>query len=66
MSGKTHKGLAKRFKRTASGRVFRRSSGKRHLMSHKAADRVRRLSNWREMAKGDLTGLERQFGRIQD
>lgn len=65
MSGKTHKGMSKRFKRSASGRVFRRSSGKRHLMSTKTADRVRRLSKWRELAKGDLRSLERQLGKIR-
>jgi large subunit ribosomal protein L35 len=66
MSAKTHKGLAKRFKRTATGRVLRRSSGKRHLMSHKTADRVRRLSRWHELTKGDRASLERQFGHIRD
>ena len=65
MSGKTHKGLKKRLKRTAGGQVRRRSSGKRHLMSHKAADRVRRLSGWTELSDPDRRNLERQFGKIR-
>lgn len=40
---KTHKGLAKRFKVTASGKVRRNRCGKSHLQSHKPAKRVRKL-----------------------
>jgi large subunit ribosomal protein L35 len=65
MSGKTHKGLKKRLSRTAGGRVRRRRSGKRHLMSHKSAERARRLSGWTELSDADRASLERQFGKIQ-
>jgi len=42
---KTHKGLAKRVKITATGKVkYRRSCGS-HLMSGKSAKRRRRISN---------------------
>ena len=61
---KTHKGLAKRLKRTASGKVLRRASGKRHLMSTKSAKRSRRLQGWRGVSDGDRTCLERQFGKL--
>ena len=61
---KTHKGLAKRLKRTASGKVLRRASGKRHLMSTKSAKRSRRLRGLRAVSHGDLVSLERQFGKI--
>jgi len=64
MKGKTHKGLAKRLKRTASGKVLRGASGKRHLMSTKRAKRARRLRGWRALADGDRVSLERQFGKI--
>ena len=64
MSGKTHKGLQKRLKRTHSGKVLRRASGKRHLMSTKSAKRARRLSGWRKVKDGDLAAFERQYGKI--
>ena len=44
MKVKTHKGASKRFARTGSGKIVRRKAGKRHLLSHKARDRKRRLS----------------------
>jgi large subunit ribosomal protein L35 len=44
MKMKTHKGASKRFAKTGSGKIVRRKAGKRHLLSHKARDRKRRLS----------------------
>lgn len=41
---KTHKGLKKRVKITASGRIKHRKAGKGHLMSSKTAKRKRHLS----------------------
>jgi len=41
---KTHKGLAKRVKVTAKGKVKHRRAGAGHLMSSKNAKRRRRLS----------------------
>jgi large subunit ribosomal protein L35 len=40
---KTHRGARKRFKITASGKVLRWHSGKRHLLGTKPANRPRRL-----------------------
>jgi len=40
---KTHKGLSKRVKVTASGKVVGRHPGKSHLQSSKTAKRRRRL-----------------------
>lgn len=42
---KTHKGLRKRVKITASGKVNRKKAGAGHLMSSKNAKRRRRISN---------------------
>lgn len=42
---KTHKGLAKRVKVTATGKVKHRRAGSGHLMSSKNAKRRRRLSS---------------------
>jgi large subunit ribosomal protein L35 len=41
---KTHKGMAKRFKLTGSGKKLKRmTSGMGHLMQHKSGDKVRQL-----------------------
>jgi len=64
MSNKTHKGIHKRLKRTATGKVLRRRSGKRHLMSTKSARRARRLSGWRPVAKPDVKTTEKQYGKV--
>jgi large subunit ribosomal protein L35 len=42
---KTHKGLSKRVKVTAKGKVRRKKAGMGHLMSSKNAKRRRRLTN---------------------
>jgi len=43
MKLKTHRGAAKRFKITATGKVKRRHSFARHILTKKAAGRKRRL-----------------------
>ncbi|MEK7269714.1 MAG: 50S ribosomal protein L35 [Planctomycetota bacterium] len=40
---KTRKALAKRFKKTATGKLLHWKAGRRHLMSGKSAKRRRRL-----------------------
>jgi len=62
MSGKTHKGLAKRLKVTGTGKVMHRTTGRSHLMSGVAGKRAMRLRQWRRMNKSDQRLLERQFG----
>ena len=42
---KTHKGLSKRVKVTANGKVKHKKAGTGHLMSSKNAKRRRRLTN---------------------
>ena len=43
MKLKTHRGAAKRFKLTSTGKVMRMHSGKRHLLDTKAPRRMRKL-----------------------
>lgn len=40
---KTHKGMKKRFKVSATGKVSHKRCGSSHLMSHKSGKKVRRL-----------------------
>lgn len=40
---KSHRGAAKRFKKTASGKIVRMKSGKRHILTKKTTKRKRQL-----------------------
>jgi len=42
---KTHKGAAKRFKLTASGKIMRRHAFARHILTSKASKRKRQLAS---------------------
>src|SRR5690242_21845758 len=50
---KTHRGAAKRFKMTATGKLLRMHSGKRHLLGTKAAKRMRKLKKVTRVSPGD-------------
>jgi len=50
---KTHKGMKKRFKVTASGKAKHRKAFRSHLLSHKSGKRKRRLRH-----AGVVTGAE--------
>ena len=50
---KTHRGAAKRFKISATGKIVRSHSGKRHLMGAKPAKRMRRLKKLTLVHKAD-------------
>ncbi|MCX7712936.1 MAG: 50S ribosomal protein L35 [Chthoniobacterales bacterium] len=47
---KTRKGVAKRFKITASGKILRNHGGRRHLLVSKSAKRKRRLAKQTEVS----------------
>ena len=55
---KTHKGAAKRFKRTGTGKLVRRRSFARHLLTSKSRSRKRRLGQGTVVSKADQAGLE--------
>jgi LSU ribosomal protein L35P len=48
---KTHRGAAKRFKVTATGKIMRRHSSKSHLLTGKPSKRTRRLRQEAEVDK---------------
>lgn len=50
---KTKKSIAKRFKKTGTGKLLRRSPGKRHLLSKKTRKQRRTLGQDKSVAKGD-------------
>ena len=54
MKAKTHRGAAKRFKITSTGKVMRWRSGKRHLLGTKKPRRMRNLLNKVEVSPADV------------
>jgi large subunit ribosomal protein L35 len=58
---KTHKGAAKRFKVTGSGKVMRRHAFARHILTSKASKRKRRLGQAVELAPGDSAAVRRML-----
>lgn len=55
---KTHRGSAKRFKRTASGRIKRYKAYKGHLTGKKSAKRVRNLRKSALVSKADQRRID--------
>ena len=59
---KTHKGAAKRFKLTGSGKLMRRKAFKNHILEKKSPTRKRRLNREVEITGGDRDRMERLLG----
>ncbi len=55
---KTHRASAKRFKRTASGKLKRFKAYKGHLTGKKSAKRVRNLRKGSLVSKGDQKRID--------
>ncbi len=55
---KTHRGAAKRFKKTASGRVTRTRANRQHILTKKATKRKRRLRKRALVSKVDEKRLK--------
>ena len=62
---KTHKGAAKRFRLTATGKVKRGHSHARHILTKKTTKRKRHLDIDEMVAKPDAAGVHRMlpYGR---
>ena len=59
---KTHRGAAKRFKVTGSGKITRRKAFRGHLLEKKPSKRTRRLSGTTVLSGGDLKEVKRLLG----
>ncbi|MFM9328628.1 50S ribosomal protein L35 [Paenibacillus mesotrionivorans] len=55
---KTHRGAAKRFTKTGTGKIKRNKSGKRHILEHKSSKQKARLGKSAIMTKGDTKRIE--------
>jgi large subunit ribosomal protein L35 len=60
---KTHRGAAKRFKLTGTGKIRRRKAFRSHLLETKSSRRTRRLGRPAEVTGGDRKHVERLLGR---
>ena len=56
---KTKKSIAKRFKITATGKVLRRSPGKRHLLSAKSVKQKRSMGQDKPVTPGVASFVKR-------
>ncbi|NLX61141.1 MAG: 50S ribosomal protein L35 [Tissierellia bacterium] len=60
---KTHKGAAKRFKRTATGKIKRYKAYKSHLTGKKSPKRVRTLRKSSLVSKSDQKRIDQLIPR---
>ncbi|HEX3789993.1 MAG TPA: 50S ribosomal protein L35 [Pseudonocardiaceae bacterium] len=60
---KTHSGMAKRVKVTATGKLLREKAGRRHILEKKSSKLTRRLEGTVEVAKSDAKRINRLLGR---
>ena len=56
---KTHKGAAKRFKVTGTGKIRRYRANTSHMLTHKNAKRGRRLRTATMVAKAEMATVRR-------
>jgi large subunit ribosomal protein L35 len=56
---KSNRGAAKRFKKTASGKIKRKRAFKAHLLTKKNASRKRKLRKGTLVSKADQKRMER-------
>jgi large subunit ribosomal protein L35 len=60
---KTHRGAAKRFMVTGSGKIRRRKAFRSHLLEKKPSTRTRRLGRGAEVSGADRRHVKRLLGR---
>jgi large subunit ribosomal protein L35 len=60
---KTHRGAAKRFKTTGSGKLVRRQAFMNHILEKKPSTRTRRLKRDVVLRGGDEAKARRLLGR---
>jgi large subunit ribosomal protein L35 len=59
---KTHRGAAKRFKVTGSGKIMRVKAYKSHILTKKNAKRKRHLGQETEISAADYPHIRRMLG----
>ncbi len=61
---KTHRGAAKRFKKTGSGRLSRSRANRQHILTKKATKRKRRLRKSTLVSKVDEKRLKQMLPNL--
>lgn len=59
---KTHRGAAKRFRVTGTGKIMRGKAYKSHIMEKKSQKRKRNFRHETQIAKSDTKVIARQLG----
>ena len=59
---KTHKGTAKRFRKTGTGKLVRQQANRRHIMEKKPTKRTSRLDGRTDVAQADVPRVKRLLG----
>lgn len=59
---KTHRGAAKRFKATGTGKLRRRRAFRNHILEKKPSTRTRRLDGEVDVHPGDAKKIKRLLG----
>jgi large subunit ribosomal protein L35 len=54
---KTHRGAAKRFKKTATGKIVRASAFKRHILTSKTTKSKRHMRGSKAVSEGDAVKI---------
>ena len=60
---KTHKGSAKRFRRTGTGKVMRAKAFKSHILSKKSQKRIRGFRQETVLAPSDVHTVSQRMGK---
>ncbi|HEY5616832.1 MAG TPA: 50S ribosomal protein L35 [Vicinamibacterales bacterium] len=58
---KTHRGAAKRFKKTGTGKILRGAAFKRHILTGKTTKLKRKMRKLRQVADPDAPKLQRML-----
>lgn len=61
MKLKTHRGAAKRFKKTGSGKITRAAAFKRHILTSKPTKRKRQMRGTTVVSDADQPKLQRML-----
>ena len=58
---KSHRGAAKRFKKTGTGKIMRHHASARHILTSKTRKRKRKLRQGAEVSAGEHKSIERML-----
>ena len=60
---KTHKGTAKRFRKTGTGKIMLAKAFKSHILTKKSPKRIRGFRQETELAKSDVKTVSQRMGK---